>query len=134
MTNKNGMEDEDGPVPEFLGENWHFSMAYSPWHPQPFSMPWLPHIGKGIHALCIVSPCLAFPLACYPWDSLLNSKRVDLCADSRGSKGRRERGMDVFSHPAHYGDEGAQRGMERMFGSGLGGLNSGTCSVTNPAR
>lgn len=38
--------------------------------------------------------------------------------------------MDAFSHPAHYEDEGTQRGMERMLGSGLGGLNSGSCSVT----
>lgn len=38
--------------------------------------------------------------------------------------------MDAFSHLAHYEDEGTQRGMERMLGSGLGGLNSGSCSVT----
>lgn len=42
-----------------------------------------------------------------------------------------EIGMDAFSRPAHYGDKGTQRGMERMLGSGLGSLNSGSCSVTN---
>lgn len=41
-----------------------------------------------------------------------------------------EIGMDAFSHPAH-GDKGTQRGLERMLGSGLGSLNSGSCSVTN---
>lgn len=37
--NRNDMEEEDGLVPEFLGESWHFSMACSPGDPQSFPVP-----------------------------------------------------------------------------------------------